>query len=136
MQRGTAVQWLSISLLDSWALDMVQASTTPTGVERVGWGVGGQRLCFLTVRCSPWLEFLWPKCSRISCHYDKRQNVLMASQDPGAECCFLGLTLERSNASDSPQGSCFSEHKGEKVLPFPGYTSLRVAWKKGRDVRV
>lgn len=36
MQRGTAVQWLSISLLDSWALAMVQASTTLTGMERVG----------------------------------------------------------------------------------------------------
>lgn len=74
MQRGTAVQWLSISLLDSWALDMVQASTTPTGMEGVGWGVEGQRLCFLTVHCSPWLEFLWPKSSRISFHYDKWQN--------------------------------------------------------------
>lgn len=64
------------------------------------------------------------------------KTVLLASQDPGAECCFLGLTPERSNASDSPEGSCFLEHKGEKVLPFLGYISPCVAWKKGRDVRV
>lgn len=64
------------------------------------------------------------------------KTVLLASWDPGAECCFLGLTLERSDASDSPLGSCFSEHKGEKVLPFPGNTSPPVAWRKGGGVRV
>ena len=63
------------------------------------------------------------------------KTVLLASRDPGAECRFLGLTLERNGASDSPLGSCFSEHEGEKVLLFPGNTSPHVAWRKGRDVR-
>lgn len=46
------------------------------------------------------------------------KTVLLASWDPGAECCFLGLALERSDASDSPLGSCFSEHKGGRCFLF------------------
>lgn len=64
------------------------------------------------------------------------KTVLLASQGPGAERCFLGLTLERSNASDLPLQSCFSEQKGEKVLPFTGGTSPHVAQRKERDARV
>lgn len=42
--------------------------------------------------------------------------VLLASQAPRTECC--GLNLERCDASGVTPGSCFSEHKGEKVVPL------------------
>lgn len=42
--------------------------------------------------------------------------VLLAFQAPRTECC--GLNLERSDASGVTLGSCFSEHKGRKVVPL------------------
>lgn len=44
------------------------------------------------------------------------KTLLLASEAPRSECC--GLNLERSNASGVTLGSCFSEHKGEKVVPL------------------
>lgn len=42
--------------------------------------------------------------------------TVLASQAPRTECC--GLNWERSDASGVTPGSCFSEHKGEKVVPL------------------
>lgn len=44
------------------------------------------------------------------------RTVLLASKNPRSECC--GPNLERSGVSGVTLGRCFSEHKGEKVVPL------------------